>query len=159
MIGTHHVVQKFQAGEDIPEWLLQLIPQGPHAVRGAFKFNVAMDVIEAPDYFLVVPSTPLAAPTGLLDLDGTAYCSVMAMDKTVRVVHQEGYFTQVGGNAPVVNMPAIPGVRPDKPKPAPPMRRNWNHELAEKILGVIAICAGLLGCGILLGVLAVQLSQ
>lgn len=121
MIPDAPTVTPMKMGEAIPEWLVTLEPNpaNPQASRrGEFRFAVDVDILDLPDYFLVLPraSTPFLR---LVDADGTEGCILWAASKPVHLV--TAWHTVEPHERPQVLTPfgqiaGFPGYAP----PAPP---------------------------------------
>ena len=81
---------KFQAGADVPEWIIIAEPIVADAIQGKFTFGVPIDLIDLPDYYLIVPCMYGPIPS-VINFSG-AGCKIMAAAKPVRVVNGMGTF-------------------------------------------------------------------
>jgi hypothetical protein len=74
---------RFQAGDKIPPWLLDIEPFDATATRGTLTFGTMVDVIDLPDYFVVMPLGMGELPP-VVFFDGSS-CKVFASAKNVRI--------------------------------------------------------------------------
>lgn len=81
---------RFQAGDVIPEWIIVAEPVIPNALQGKFTFGCPVDLIDLPDYYLVIPCVYGPVPP-IVNFSGND-CKIMAAAKPVRVVNGMGTF-------------------------------------------------------------------
>lgn len=117
-------VTKVRMGQGVPEWLLAIEPMGPQANRGAFRFAVDVDIIDTPDFFVVVPTMAGSYP-GILDMQDTHGCKVLAASKLVRfALVQDCVFEETVGPYAVAPFAQSisPGLRPADMLGSPPTK-------------------------------------
>lgn len=76
-------VTRFEPGEAIPSWLIDADPGGPNAVAGKLTWGTQVDVIDAGDYYMVVP-LGFGAIDPPVQFTGNG-CKLFAPAKMVRV--------------------------------------------------------------------------
>lgn len=77
-------VIRFALGAEVPPWLIDQEPIHTQSKCGVFRFATACDVIDAPDYFMVVPVATGPLPS-IIDFDGQGV-RIFAAGKPVRLV-------------------------------------------------------------------------
>lgn len=75
---------RFKLGDPVPPWLLDTEPMSVDATPGEFIFAVAVDVIDLPDCYIVLPLYLGPAPPPLR-FTGNG-CKIFASAKMVRIV-------------------------------------------------------------------------
>lgn len=78
------LVTPIRMGGDIPEWLIVAEPLEPGAPRGNFRFSCDVQIVETPDYYVVVPMALGNLPP-LLDGSGTVNHRIYAPGKPVHI--------------------------------------------------------------------------
>lgn len=106
-------VIKLPMGSDVPEWLLMVLPNNSQANPGKFRFAHDVEVIDTPDYYLIVPL--VVGDFGyLFDTGGMINCGVWAAGKMVRIIERQTHLYPVGTSPPVggpVQRTPIPQLR------------------------------------------------
>lgn len=95
MTDTQHAspVTRYQAGDKIPSWLIDSEPAHPNAIRGEMVFATVCDVIDAQDYYAVIPLASGDFPYPLQF--GGQGCRVFAASKVVKAaVGLTTFFTE-----------------------------------------------------------------
>lgn len=80
-------ITTLKMGADVPEWLMALEPHPnvPRSARGNFRFAVDVDVIDLPEFYIVLPRV-MGAFTAMIDTSGTEGCIIQAATKPVQLV-------------------------------------------------------------------------
>jgi hypothetical protein len=106
-------ITRFAPGQAVPDWLLDQEPAQPDAIKGPITFADVADVIETPDYFVLVPFRDAA---GIVTIEGRGNL-VFAATKPVRVLIQQSVIFPIdmrdaGAQASWVSPPRMIARRP-----------------------------------------------
>lgn len=145
---------KFARGDQVPEWLLALEPMHPQSVRAPVTFSMPTDVLDAGDYYVVVPRYVGHSPVGAYLTEATG-CEVRAPTKPVETImfksvivntdyletRIESVLTQLPPSAPAPGQHAVLEPVEQRSRQRGVVKlRPWQHTVAA----VVAVVAGLL---------------
>lgn len=118
---TETTVTRFAMGAEVPPWLIDQEPIHVHSHPGVFRFTTPCDVIDTPDYYVVVPVVTGPLPS-IIDFDGDGV-RIFASGKPVRLVCAQQVFMGTEHDA---WSPTIPWLQQSgDPAPAAPVKASF----------------------------------
>lgn len=114
---TETTVTRFAIGSEVPAWLIDQEPIHAQSTPGVFRFTTPCDVIDTPEYFVVIPIVSGPLPS-IIDFDGGGV-RIFASGKPVRLVCAQQTFL-----APEIDgwSHTLPFLDQHPPAPAAPVK-------------------------------------